>query len=77
MFESIYPFAGTRERSELLGATRWAYDIFVGTAPMPGIFFELETGRLLLPEQYLHLEDNLPLQQNLQMWGPPSGGGGW
>jgi RHS repeat-associated protein len=51
--ERNYPAAGTRERTELEGVTRWAYDIFQGKVEMPKNFFEPGTGYLLLPEKYL------------------------
>jgi hypothetical protein len=48
--ERSYPNAGTEERTELEGATRWGYDLFK-SGELPDHFFD-QSGRIALPEQY-------------------------
>jgi hypothetical protein len=50
--EAWYPGAGTPERRQLEGVTRWARDIASGRAAMPDRFFDPQTGAILLPLEY-------------------------
>jgi hypothetical protein len=49
--ERVYPDGGP-DRTNLEGAVRYAYDIFVERTRMPDHFYDLVTGYLVLPPEY-------------------------
>jgi len=60
--ENVYPTDGAPNwfKSRLEGAVRYAYDLYMGKAPLPPRFFDPMSGILLLPAQYDHAIPGTP-----------------
>jgi hypothetical protein len=54
--ERVYPDDRTADhyQSHLEGAVSYAYDIYMGTAPIPPHFFDPTSGNVFIPPNYLH-----------------------